>query len=173
MRRFRLLDTTGAVRGEGVYWNPDVITVLHDDISQPMNHEFIGREVGMPPDEWFSGRRVEWLDPESGCSVTIGLNGEFWRGAAAYSHDGVLQVNGAGRIGGYGSARFAVLTREQAERLPVAGGNGGTGKMRLDGDPPDPAAFQLHDGDPAILEGVEGHVENTERGLRFVPKGSR
>ena len=169
MRRFRLLDSTGTVRGEGVEWS-DLCWLsyqLDGDEPRMVNLRQL-RLLAEPADaERIMGHRIDWLDPEP----------------ADRSRDG-----DGGFIGG---RRVPILTREQGERLSDAGGaggrgslrmlapidslrvSGGTGTMRLDGPAPDPSAFQVRDGAPAIVDGVEGHVERTERGLRFVPKERR
>jgi hypothetical protein len=114
------------------------------------------------------GEGVEWSD---GRTETRGLYGH--RAVDGYF---AMGVESAER--GLASARLSIawLDPEPADRS--RDGDGGVigfkktyidhGSMRL-GDPV-PAFPGWIDGDPAILEGVEGHIESTERGWRFVPK---
>jgi hypothetical protein len=77
-----------------------------------------------------SSDELRWF-ARAGETVTIGLNGELWRGRVSRSPDGTLQIDDARKIGGYGDARVVTLTREQADRLSKDGGAGGLGSLRM------------------------------------------
>jgi hypothetical protein len=158
VRRFRILNTAGEQVGEGIEWTDG--TICEKRPAAPWWEDYAdAAEFGrLNPED-----RIDWLDPEPD-------NARRFADLSRSTVPSDLRLDGDGGVIGFAEVSYSEeirpkLGRGAVERVP--------GTIRLDGPAPDPHAFQIRDGDPMMLEGVEGHVKLTERGLSFVPKGSR
>jgi hypothetical protein len=117
MRRFLIRNATGEQVGEGCATSDRcwIVYQLLGDEPRLLNLRQLRFDGSGEPDA-IGGAPVEWLDPEPS-PYGDGEPGEVVAGVG--STDELI-----------GFRRVPVLTREQAARLPVEGGNGGTGTQR-------------------------------------------
>jgi hypothetical protein len=76
MRRFRLLDTTGAVRGEGVQWDDRWLSWRHLGHA-PVLVDLSGLQPPLAAGEGFDGLRVEW-ETELPVELPDNDSGHIW-----------------------------------------------------------------------------------------------
>jgi hypothetical protein len=89
MRRFRLLDSTGAVRGEGVQWSDLCWLSYQIDGDEPrmVNLRQLRLVSELADSERIMGHRIAWLDPEPADRSRDGGGGIIGFAKVTYSEE--------------------------------------------------------------------------------------